>query len=72
MLLLKEMTLDDKTTFNGEFAFLTVEKPKPLRAGGIKRTSSLDAISGSYLSGQWPRDGGSCGVPCCHKATQVS
>ncbi|XP_020902455.1 protein FAM117B isoform X2 [Exaiptasia diaphana] len=47
-----------------------VERPKPLRAGGVRRTSSLDAISGTYLCGQWPRDGGSC-RPCCHKATQT-
>ncbi|KAK3749916.1 hypothetical protein QZH41_017368, partial [Actinostola sp. cb2023] len=46
------------------------ERPKPLRAGGVRRTSSLDAISGTYLCGQWPRDCGSCG-PCCHKATQT-
>ena len=39
---------------------------------GIRRTSSLDAISGSYLSCQWPRDVGSYGPSVCHKSTQVS
>ncbi|EDO41409.1 predicted protein [Nematostella vectensis] len=56
-----------------------VERPKPLKAGStssftqLRRTSSLDAISGTYLSGQWPRanETSSYGPLVCHKSTQT-
>nr|CAB3244226.1 protein FAM117B [Phallusia mammillata] len=32
----------------------------------IRRTSSLDTIAGPYLTGQWPRDGGSTVIPTNH------
>ncbi|KAF2983475.1 hypothetical protein EK904_005667 [Melospiza melodia maxima] len=41
------------------FWFSTVDRPKSQQirtSGTIRRTSSLDTITGPYLTGQWPRD----------------
>uniref|UniRef100_A0A8C6TKV7 Glucocorticoid induced 1 n=1 Tax=Neogobius melanostomus TaxID=47308 RepID=A0A8C6TKV7_9GOBI len=39
------------------FFFCRIESKLPLRSCSvIRRTSSLDAITGPYLTGQWPRD----------------
>uniref|UniRef100_A0AAY4B973 Protein FAM117B-like n=1 Tax=Denticeps clupeoides TaxID=299321 RepID=A0AAY4B973_9TELE len=50
-----------------------VKVPLPSGNGSIRRTSSLDALTGPYLSGHWPRDSAhsSCG-PCVRdEATQT-
>ncbi|XP_057397593.1 glucocorticoid-induced transcript 1 protein-like isoform X2 [Balaenoptera acutorostrata] len=39
--------------------FMGVDRPKSHQvrtSGTIRRTSSLDTITGPYLTGQWPRD----------------
>lgn len=57
------------------FIVLPGERTKTAKSSSvssIRRTSSLDAISGPYLSCQWPREVGNYGQSVCHKATQVS
>lgn len=56
--------------------YLTVERTKSQHvqsSGAIWRTSSLGAITGPYLTGQWPRDP-HVQYPSCmkEKSTQVS
>jgi hypothetical protein len=52
---------------------ISVERPK---SGGpvIRRTSSLDTLSGSYMSSQWPRGETPVGFPAAMvcKETQVN
>lgn len=56
------------------YSFSTAERPKlQVRSScAIRRTSSLDAITGPYLTGQWPRDSHGPYPSCMKdKATQV-
>ncbi|XP_074659168.1 protein FAM117B-like isoform X2 [Tubulanus polymorphus] len=51
---------------------IKVERPKPLRSSpsNIKRTGSLDAIAGPYLTGQWPSFQ-NCQLVMTDKSTQT-
>lgn len=49
-----------------------MEQSRRARQPRVRRTSSLDAVLGSYLLGQWPRDPEGAAASCVsHKATQV-
>lgn len=57
------------------FSLFIVDRPKSQQvrtSSTIRRTSSLDTITGPYLTGQWPRDP-HVHYPSCmkDKATQV-
>lgn len=48
------------------------ERSRRARQPRVRRTTSLDAVLGSYLLGQWPRDPeGAAASRVSHKATQV-